>query len=278
MRIQNPISVLTLLVALARPISWPLLFLQVRQDSVSLLGILPRQLKCNLGNSQLDPMLVCEPSSTHCSLFRIVHGFGIHSICCDMELNDQLLAPTKELSQLHARIIGKSVQTRQNDFQAISDKPIGRVRKILTSRLILRENMLRNSIFAFHFFGNESQMGFKFPELSAAVREGDRLLSILLGFRSLVFPNLSHPLRGLGSSSECVSLNTEKEDRYCRHNSNSHCSDARKRGYGIPPHDAVGYAKFLAAKDSIPLTHSMIPLWTGGHSAMPMRPEEIAHG
>jgi hypothetical protein len=27
-----------------------------------------------------------------------------------------------------------------------------------------------------------------------------------------------------------------------------------------------------------PPIHSLIPLWTGGHSAMPMRPEEIAHG
>lgn len=278
MRIQHPRSVRTLRVALARPISYLLLLFQVRQDSFGLLGVFPRKPMCSLGNPQLHSMLAREPRSTHCCLFRIVYGFGARRRCCDMEFNDQLLAPTKELSQLHTHTIGKSVQARQNDLQAISDKPIGRIRKKLPSRLIIRENMLRDSIFAFHSVGNESQMDFEFAELSAAVRKGDRLLSILLSFHSLVFPNLGHSLRGLGSSSKCVSLNTEKEDRDCRHSSNSHCSYARKRGYGIPPHDAVRYAKFLAAKDSIPLTHSLTPLWTVGHSAMQTQRADDAHG
>ncbi|MBH1446665.1 hypothetical protein I5U30_01065 [Stenotrophomonas maltophilia] len=49
-------------------------------------------------------------------------------------------------------------------------------------------------------------------------------------------------------------------------------------GPSIPPHDTVVDPQARASANAIPPAHSLIPLWTGAHSATPMQREEIAHG
>lgn len=60
-------------------------------------------------------------------------------------------------------------------------------------------------------------------------------------------------------------------------------TDHQSHYYGpsIPPHYAVAYAKLHARADSMPpllqTAHSLIPLWTGRHSAMTAHCRETAH-
>lgn len=61
---------------------------------------------------------------------------------------------------------------------------------------------------------------------------------------------------------------SESDDQ--RHN--SHCNRPT-----FPPNDAVRLAKRRASAKPIPPAHSLIPLWTGRHSAMPWRAESC-HG
>ncbi len=56
------------------------------------------------------------------------------------------------------------------------------------------------------------------------------------------------------------------------------CRPSSNRRDCIPPDYAIVDAQRTATKNSIKPCHSLIPLCTGRHSAMQMRPEEIAHG
>lgn len=79
---------------------------------------------------------------------------------------------------------------------------------------------------------------------------------------------------------EALPLHTTLDSRGkdCR----KYCRDSPDCGPSIPPHHTTADAGLHARADSVPqllqTIHSLIPLWTGRHSAMPMRPEEIARG
>lgn len=68
---------------------------------------------------------------------------------------------------------------------------------------------------------------------------------------------------------------TQKDGRPNREGGNEDCPS-------VPPNHATTDARLHARADSmpqlLPTVHSLIPLWIGRHSAMPMQPEEIAHG
>lgn len=56
------------------------------------------------------------------------------------------------------------------------------------------------------------------------------------------------------------------------------CSDRTNSCPSVPPHHAPSFSGRPTRAYSIPPAHSLIPLWTGRHSAMPTRQEEIARG
>ncbi|ACF52228.1 hypothetical protein Smal_2528 [Stenotrophomonas maltophilia R551-3] len=55
-------------------------------------------------------------------------------------------------------------------------------------------------------------------------------------------------------------------------------TSTKQRRPGVPPHNAVALARRPTCTEAIPPAHSVIPLWTGRHSAMPPRSAEITHG
>lgn len=55
-------------------------------------------------------------------------------------------------------------------------------------------------------------------------------------------------------------------------------TDRTDRRPGIPPNHTPSFSGRPTRTYSIPPAHSLIPLWTGRHSAMAIRPEAIAHG
>lgn len=60
--------------------------------------------------------------------------------------------------------------------------------------------------------------------------------------------------------------------------SNQHANHGPHGSPCIPPNDAAILSRRPARAYCIPPAHSLIPLWTGRHSAMATRPEEFAHG
>lgn len=71
-----------------------------------------------------------------------------------------------------------------------------------------------------------------------------------------------------------ASSSIERRKRECA----NYSTDRPYCGPGVPPHNAIALTRWPACTEAIPPAHSLIPLWTGGHSAMPIRPEEMAHG
>lgn len=61
--------------------------------------------------------------------------------------------------------------------------------------------------------------------------------------------------------------------RYCDPGSAS----AKDRCPSVPPHNAIALTRRRARAETTPPAHSLIPLWTAGHFATPMRRGEITH-
>jgi len=63
----------------------------------------------------------------------------------------------------------------------------------------------------------------------------------------------------------------------CRYGDPSRAS-AKDRRPSVPPHNAITITRRRTRAETTPPAHSLIPLWTGRHSATPPRSKEIGHG
>lgn len=63
----------------------------------------------------------------------------------------------------------------------------------------------------------------------------------------------------------------------CRYGDPGRAS-AKDRCPSVPPHNAIALTRRRTRAETIPPAHSLIPLWTAGHSATPTRRGEISHG
>ncbi len=64
----------------------------------------------------------------------------------------------------------------------------------------------------------------------------------------------------------------------CQAKGNSNCQNGTDRRPSVPPHHAPSFSGRPTRAYSIPPAHSLVPLWTGKHSAMPVWPGDLAHG
>lgn len=55
-------------------------------------------------------------------------------------------------------------------------------------------------------------------------------------------------------------------------------TSTKQRCPGVPPHNAIALTRWPTCTEAIPPAHSLIPLWTGQHSDMPLQRSENAHG
>jgi hypothetical protein len=77
---------------------------------------------------------------------------------------------------------------------------------------------------------------------------------------------------------KCVRFSSDQQSLHgWRKNRRENCRNGSYCRPSIPVHRTC-FAKPPALTDAVQHAHSLIPLWTSGHSAMPMRPEVPAHG
>ncbi|GEM_PF-3245246 len=115
-------------------------------------------------------------------------------------------------------------------------------------------------------------------QTASAVLLRSSLRLLQCNFHRHVRRSIGRPTQSYGYSSEAIRLAAQPKrsdaQEYRRHN----CENRDDNCPCFPP----GYAAVLAWRpaciDSIPPAHSLIPLWTAGHSATPTRRGEITHG
>lgn len=108
------------------------------------------------------------------------------------------------------------------------------------------------------------------------LRSGLRFLQ--RNFHGHVRGSIGCPTQSHGYSSEAVCLTAQPNRSDAQEN---RCHDRENRDDNcpcIPPSYAAVLTWRPARTDSIPPAHSLIPLWTAGHSATPRRRGEITHG
>jgi hypothetical protein len=86
-------------------------------------------------------------------------------------------------------------------------------------------------------------------------------------------PTQSH---GYAPETVCLTAKSKRSDPEKHSRENCECRDNYRPS--VPPHDTAVDPQARARTNALPPAHSLIPLWTGGHSATPMQREEIAHG
>lgn len=74
----------------------------------------------------------------------------------------------------------------------------------------------------------------------------------------------------------CLAAKPKRSDAEKYRRKDCECRDDNRPP--VPPDDTAVDPQARARTKAAPPAHSLIPLWTAGYSATPMRPEEITHG
>lgn len=101
------------------------------------------------------------------------------------------------------------------------------------------------------------------------LRSSLRLLQC--NFHRHVRRSIGRPTQSYGYSSEAVCLTAQPKRSDAQEHRRHNCENRDDNCPCVPPGYAAVLAWRPACTDSIPPAHSVIPLWTGRHSAMPWR-------
>ncbi|AEM51100.1 hypothetical protein BurJV3_1774 [Stenotrophomonas maltophilia JV3] len=268
--------------------SLPRLLWTVNQGRTEL-GIAPCQAPCRLRDLTIRVMDVRKVSTPSLLLLGIGERLGASRFRRDFELGAKLTARAQKQAKIHTRFLGKSVQAGQHRLQPTGLQLSGQLEEARAHRLVRDEHILRGFAPRLHIAREKTQVNIELAQLSTAVRESNRALSVLLVFRLLLPSPILAPLSITRRSGQCIGLLSEPVDgdrcQYGDHNVNAtNCERCKcyRDSPRVPPNNAVTDSRFHAWADSMPqllqAAHSLIPPWTAGHSATQMRPEEITHG
>gem|GEM_PF-6690881 len=200
----------------------------------------------------------------------------------NLKCGRQGLRRTQYSREPHSGVRGDRVKSRKHLFQT-GPRQISRlVADLLTSRTTSHEQFF--CTIEVEHSNQTCQCGSERLQLSAAVSKDYFRLARSLFQRFSALLSDRTLLKFLCSHRQRISLPAKPEDgnrgrrsydyRNPREQRSRH---ANQQSPSIPVNNA-GFAHRPALIEAKPPIHSLIPLWTGGHSATPMQREEIAHG
>lgn len=199
---------------------------------------------------------------------------------CHGKLVLDTCADAKQASQVHAFLLGQSVQPTQERLKSISLE----ILRVITEQLSCTRAP-NESIFAEIPTRPHKRIYHHRPQLQllkfhVAVGQGNCFFTIAeIGF--CTFPSLiSFALRIecrlgklIGLISKTIRLPPQPKRSYAEKDGRKNRDDGDDNRPSVPPNDATVDTQLWARTNSLPPAHSLIPLWLGWNSAMSRRPE-----
>lgn len=236
--------------------------------------ILFGDLVCALQRSPLPRMSVPKAKQR-----TFIGGFHTRS-CCNSKLVLNTCADAKQASQIHAFLLGQSVQPTEERLKSVSLEGIRVFAEFLSCTRAQDESIFAEFLPRSHEGVYQHCPQLQLLEFHVAVRQGNCFFTVA-EIALCVLPDiLSFALRIecrlrklIGLISKAIGLPPQPKRCYTQKDGGKHrnCGDDNRPS--IPPNDATVDAQLWARTDSLPPRHSLIPLWTRPHSAMARAPE-----